>query len=66
MNLIELAVTNHCIVFQVFFSKSQNNLSNFVRHCGETDRPVIIRVFFLALLENWGYVCHLPVDWDLS
>lgn len=52
MNLIGLAVTNHCIVFQVFFSKSQNNLSNFIRHCGETDRPVIIKVFLLLFLKT--------------
>lgn len=35
-----LAVINDCIIFQVFFQYSQNNLlHNFTRHFPETDRP---------------------------
>lgn len=62
-----LAVTNDCIVFWVFFNTSLNNpFHDFIRHWRETDRPVISRVFLLALLENQDNACQLPVSWDLS
>ena len=47
-------MTNEYIVSQMFFNNSQDNLlHNFTRHCSETDRPVITRVFLLNLLEKW-------------
>lgn len=61
-----LAVTDECIVLQVFFNTSQNNLfHDFTRHWSETERCVVSRVL-LALLENWDSICQLPVRWDLS
>lgn len=58
-------MTKDGIVFQAFSNNSQNNvLHNFVRHWSEANRPVITRVFFVALLEN-GDIYLLPVDRDL-
>lgn len=61
-----LTVTNDCVVLQVFFNNSQNNLHNFTRHWSETDRPVVSRVVLLVLLENWDDFCQLAANWDLS
>lgn len=46
--------------FKVFFSNSKNNLlCNFIRKRRQTNRPVVTRVFFFTLLENWSNICQL-------
>lgn len=53
-------------VSEVFFNNSQNDLCNFTRNRSEADRPIITKVFFLALLEDWNKVYQLPDQGDLS
>lgn len=60
-----LAVNDDCVVLQVFFNNSKNNLlHNFARHWGETHRQVVTKVIPLAIVKNWN-VCQLSVIWDL-
>ena len=56
-----LAGTNDCVVFQVFFNNSQNNLlHNFASHRSETDGPIVTGVIPVVLLEDWDNICQLP------
>lgn len=47
-----LAVNDDCVVLQVFFNNSQNNLCNFARHWGETDRRFLPGSFLLPFLKT--------------
>lgn len=46
----------HCLSSGISSSSQNEVLHNFLRHQREADRAVIVRVFFLALLENWNNI----------
>lgn len=62
-----LALTDPCMIFQGLAITSQDNLFyNSIKPKTKIVRPIISRVFFVALFENWKNVCLLPITWNSS
>lgn len=59
-----LAVSNGCVVLQVFCNNSQYNIPHDFPGTDKTDGLPVTRVISLTL-ENWDSVCKLSVNQDL-